>query len=141
METARTVYRRYGFVPIDTPALEYLEVLTGKGSDETDRQMNHFTDNGGRNVGMRFDLTVPLARFAANIFRSWVPIQASTTSVLFGGAKRHKQDASASLFSATSIRLAPQELSRTLKTALVIHELLCEIGIERFCIGSITGKS
>ena len=65
MEVARSVYRRYGFVPIDTPALELLEVLTGKGSDETDRQMYHFVDAGGRAVGMRFDLTVPLARFAA----------------------------------------------------------------------------
>lgn len=65
MQTARTVFRRYGFVPIDTPTLEYLEVLTGKGSDETDRQMYRFTDHGGREVGMRFDLTVPLARFAA----------------------------------------------------------------------------
>ena len=60
MEVARSVYRRYGFVPIDTPALELLEVLTGKGSDETDRQMYHFVDAGGRAVGMRFDLTVPL---------------------------------------------------------------------------------
>ncbi|MGL4943467.1 MAG: histidine--tRNA ligase [Thermoguttaceae bacterium] len=59
------VYRSYGFVPIDTPVLEYLEVLTGKGSDETDKQLYKFTDHGGREVGMRFDLTVPFARFAA----------------------------------------------------------------------------
>ena len=36
METARQVYRKYGFSPIDTPTLEYAEILTGKGSDETD---------------------------------------------------------------------------------------------------------
>ena len=65
IETAKQVYRSYGFSPIDTPTLEYLEILTGKGSDETDRQMYRFTDHGGREVGMRFDLTVPLARFAA----------------------------------------------------------------------------
>lgn len=65
METARRVYRSYGYAPIDTPALEYLEVLTGKGSDETDKQLYRFQDHGGRDVGMRFDLTVPLARFAA----------------------------------------------------------------------------
>ncbi len=45
--------------------MEYLEILSGKGSDETDRQIYRFQDNGGRDVGMRFDLTVPLARFAA----------------------------------------------------------------------------
>ena len=42
METARQVYRKYGFSPIDTPTLEYAEILTGKGSDETDRQMYRF---------------------------------------------------------------------------------------------------
>src|SRR5438094_5755256 len=63
--TAQAVYRSFGYSPIDTPALEYFEVLAGKGSDETDRQMYAFEDHGGRKVGMRFDLTVPLARFAA----------------------------------------------------------------------------
>jgi histidyl-tRNA synthetase len=65
IETAKRVYRSYGFSPIDTPALEYLEILTGKGSDETDKQLYKFKDHGGRDVGLRFDLTVPLARFAA----------------------------------------------------------------------------
>jgi histidyl-tRNA synthetase len=65
MGIARETFRSFGFAPIDTPALELLEVLSGKGSDETDRQLYRFTDNGGRDVGMRFDLTVPLARFAA----------------------------------------------------------------------------
>ncbi len=66
--TAQRVYRSYGFSPIDTPALEYLEILAGKGGEETDKQMYRFTDHGGREVGMRFDLTVPLARFAAQHF-------------------------------------------------------------------------
>ena len=57
IDTARRVYRSYGFRPIDTPALEYLEILTGKGSDETDKQLYQFEDNGGRKVGMRFDWT------------------------------------------------------------------------------------
>ena len=65
IDTARRVYRSYGFSPIDTPALEYLEILTGKGSDETDKQLYKFQDHGERWVGLRFDLTVPLARFAA----------------------------------------------------------------------------
>jgi histidyl-tRNA synthetase len=65
METARRVFRSYGYSPIDTPALEYLEILLGKGSEETDKQLYRFKDHGGRDVGMRFDLTVPFARFAA----------------------------------------------------------------------------
>ena len=63
--TAQRVYRSYGYSPIDTPALEYLEILTGKGGEETDKQLYKFQDHGGRWVGLRFDLTVPLARFVA----------------------------------------------------------------------------
>lgn len=68
IETATKVYRSYGFAPIDTPALEYLEILQGKGSEETDKQLYKFEDHGGRRVGLRFDLTVPLARFTAQHF-------------------------------------------------------------------------
>jgi histidyl-tRNA synthetase len=59
------VFRGYGFAPIDTPVLEYAEVLLGKGGGETDKQVYRFTDHGGRDVAMRFDLTVPFARFMA----------------------------------------------------------------------------
>ncbi len=62
METARRVYRSFGYAPIDTPALEYHEILAGKGGEESDRQMYQFIDHGGRHVAMRFDLTVPLTR-------------------------------------------------------------------------------
>src|SRR5919205_2884656 len=65
MDTARRVFRSFGFGPIDTPALEYLEILLGKGGAETDKQLYRFQDHGGRDVGLRFDLTVPLARFVA----------------------------------------------------------------------------
>jgi histidyl-tRNA synthetase len=57
--------RSFGFVPIDTPALEYAEILLGKGGGETEKQIYRFMDNGGRDVALRFDLTVPFARFTA----------------------------------------------------------------------------
>ena len=59
------VFHGYGFAPIDTPVLEYAEVLLGKGGGETDKQVYRFTDHGGRDVAMRYDLTVPFARFMA----------------------------------------------------------------------------
>jgi len=58
-------FESFGFVPIDTPVLEYTEVLLGKGGGETDKQVYRFLDNGNRDVSMRFDLTVPFARFVA----------------------------------------------------------------------------
>lgn len=62
--TFRTIFERHGFEPLDTPALEYLEVLTGKAG-ENEKLMYHFLDQGDREVGMRYDLTVPLARVVA----------------------------------------------------------------------------
>ena len=70
IDTVRGVYRSFGFSPIDTPALEYLDILTGKGSEETDRQIYRFQDHGGRDVGLRFDLTIPLPRFVAQHIHS-----------------------------------------------------------------------
>ncbi|MFW6075346.1 MAG: histidine--tRNA ligase [Chloroflexota bacterium] len=63
MATFREIFERHGFEPIETPVLEYLEVLTGNLDDE--KLMYHFEDQGGREVGMRYDLTVPFARFVA----------------------------------------------------------------------------
>ena len=59
-------FETYGFVPIDTPILEYTDVLLGKGGGETDKQVYRFTDHGDRDVAMRFDLTVPFARYMAS---------------------------------------------------------------------------
>ena len=65
MTRLESVFESFGFVPIDTPVLEYTEVLLGKGGGETDKQVYRFTDHGDRDVSMRFDLTVPFARFMA----------------------------------------------------------------------------
>ncbi|MDR1218022.1 MAG: histidine--tRNA ligase [Treponema sp.] len=65
IEKIEASFRSFGFAPIDTPALEYAEILLGKGGGETEKQVYRFTDNGGRDVALRFDLTVPFARFIA----------------------------------------------------------------------------
>jgi histidyl-tRNA synthetase len=64
-EKIEAVFRSFGFVPIDTPALEYAEILLGKGGGETEKQIYRFKDSGERDVALRFDLTVPFARFVA----------------------------------------------------------------------------
>src|SRR5260221_2940419 len=63
--TIRSVYERYGFTPLDTPAIERQETLTGKYGEEGEKLMYKFTDHGGRLVALRYDLTVPLARVVA----------------------------------------------------------------------------
>jgi histidyl-tRNA synthetase len=66
-EDIRRVFRLYGFAPLETPALESWEVLSAKGAggSEVLNETYNFEDRGGRRVGMRYDLTVPLARFIA----------------------------------------------------------------------------
>ena len=65
IEKLTEAFRFYGFVPIDTPVLEYSEILLRKSEGETEKQVFRFEDNGGRDVALRFDLTVPFARFIA----------------------------------------------------------------------------
>jgi len=59
------VLESFGFVPIETPTIEFAETLLGKYGEE-ERLIYQFTDRGGRKLALRFDLTVPLARFIAN---------------------------------------------------------------------------
>jgi len=55
-------FERFGYGPLQTPALEYSEILVGKYGDEGDKLLYRFMDNGERDVALRYDLTVPLAR-------------------------------------------------------------------------------
>lgn len=65
INTLKKVFESYGFEPLETPALEYEEVLLGKYGAEGDKLMYRFEDNGKRKVALRYDQTVPLARVVA----------------------------------------------------------------------------
>lgn len=65
IEKIRSVFQRFGFLPLETPTLEYADVLTGKYGNEGEKLLYRFRDQGNRNVAMRYDLTVPLARVVA----------------------------------------------------------------------------
>lgn len=58
-------FERFGFEPIETPTLEYAALLLGKYGDEADKLVYTFTDRGNREVGLRYDQTVPTARLLA----------------------------------------------------------------------------
>lgn len=66
-ETIKKNYESYGFVPLDTPVLESSEVLLAKAGGETEKQIYNFS-KGDNNLCMRFDLTVPLAKYVAENF-------------------------------------------------------------------------
>ena len=134
METARRVYRSYGFCPIDTPALELLEILTGKGSDETDRQIYRFEDAGGRQVGLRFDLTVPLARFvAAHSHELGLPFKRYHIAPVWRG-ERPQAGRFREFVQCDFDTIGTESIVADIETALVIHELLVAIDVGEFSI-------
>ena len=64
METLRESYSLYGFTALDTPVIESSEVLLAKGGGETEKQIYRFS-KGDSDLALRFDLTVPLAKYVA----------------------------------------------------------------------------
>ena len=64
MEILRTTYAQYGFAPLDTPIIEDAQILLAKGGGETEKQIYRFT-KGDSDLALRFDLTVPLAKYVA----------------------------------------------------------------------------
>jgi histidyl-tRNA synthetase len=134
LDTARRVYRSYGFAPIDTPALEYLEILTGKGSEETDKQLYRFTDHGGRDVGMRFDLTVPFARFCAqHIATLCTPFKRYHMATVWRG-ENTQRGRYREFMQCDFDTIGTTSPVADLEMVLVVHDLLRAIGIERFTI-------
>jgi histidyl-tRNA synthetase len=65
IDTIRRVYELYGFVPLSTPAIEFLDVLSGSAGTEAQQSIFRVTNPENEALGLRFDLTVPLARVIA----------------------------------------------------------------------------
>lgn len=134
MDTARRVFRSYGFSPIDTPALEYAEVLTGKGGEESDKQLFRFRDQGDRDVALRFDLTVPLARFAAlHASQLGLPFKRYHLGTVWRGENTQK-GRYREFLQCDFDTIGTLSPGADLETLLVIHDLLVSLGFERFTI-------
>src|SRR5579883_1574005 len=132
METARRVYRSYGFAPIDTPALEYTEILLGKGGEESDKLIYRFTDHGGRDVALRFDLTVPFARFAAqHIGKLGTPFKRYAMGPVWRG-ENTGQGRYREFWQCDFDTIGTTSNAADIETALVIHDLMVALGLERF---------
>ena len=134
MGIARHVFRTYGFSPIDTPAIEYLDVLTGKGGAETDKQLYQFETPGGQAVGLRFDLTVPLARFAAqHVAQLGTPFKRYHIAPVWRGENpqrgRYREFAQCDFDT-----IGSDSIYADIETTLVIHDLMRATGFEKFTI-------
>src|SRR5437016_14202090 len=132
IDRARQVYRSYGFAPIDTPALEYAEILLGKGGEESDKLLYRFRDHGDRDVALRFDLTVPFARFAAqHIGQLGTPFKRYHVGPVWRGENtqhgRYREfwQCDFDIIGATAN-------ASDIEIALVIHDLFVAVGFECF---------
>jgi histidyl-tRNA synthetase len=134
LEKARDVFRTYGYAPIDTPALEYTEILLGKGGEESDKLIYRFRDHGDRDVALRFDLTVPFARFAAMyINKLGTPFKRYHMGPVWRGENtasgRYRE-----FWQCDFDTIGTTANAADIETALVIHDLMVALGFERFSI-------
>src|SRR3954462_15711653 len=134
MDTARRVFRSYGFRPIETPAPEYLEILLGKGGDETEKQLYRFQAHGGRDVGLRFDLTVPLARFAAqHIGELGTPFKRSHIASVWRG-ENTQRGRFREFMQCDFDTIGTKSVAADADIILAVRSLLSQIGFRRFTV-------
>ena len=90
VDTIRSVYEEFGFLPLDTPTIELSEVLLAKAGGETEKQIYRFF-KGDTDLSLRFDLTVPLARYVAGHYNDLVfPFKRYQISKVFRGERPQK---------------------------------------------------
>ncbi len=90
LDTIRKVYEQFGFLPLDTPTIELSEVLLAKAGGETEKQIYRF-NKGDHDLSLRFDLTVPLARYTAQHESELVfPFKRYQMSKVFRGERPQK---------------------------------------------------
>jgi histidyl-tRNA synthetase len=134
----REVFAAFGFVPIETPHIERMEVLTGKGagSDEVLRQIFEVTNRGGTpgELALRFDLTVPLARFVAkHIDELGVPFKRYAIGSVFRG-ERPARGRFREFVQCDFDIIGTQSAIADTETAQVIHAALAAAGVPEFTI-------
>lgn len=134
LDSARRVFRSYGFTPIDTPAGEALDILLGKGGDESDKLVYRVMSAKGdkAEMGLRFDLTVPFARFAAQyINQLGTPFKRYAMGPVWRGERpghgRYREFWQCDFDTIGTTSNAPD-----IETVLVINDLFEAIGLDKF---------
>lgn len=90
LDTIRRNFEKYGFLPIDTPIIEKSEILLAKGGGETEKQIYRF-NKGDNDLSLRFDLTVPLARYVSQYISSLAfPFRRYQIGKVFRGERNQK---------------------------------------------------
>jgi histidyl-tRNA synthetase len=134
LDTARCVYRSYGYSPIDTPAAESLDVLLGKGGGENDKLV--YRVQGAKSetaeMGLRFDLTVPFARFAArHVPELGTPFKRYAMGPVWRGERpghgRYRE-----FWQCDFDTIGTTANGSDIEVALVINDLFAALGFDKF---------
>lgn len=138
LRSFREVFGRFGFLPIETPHIERMEVLTGKGagSDEVLRQIFEVTNKGGTpgELALRFDLTVPLARFIAkHVEELGVPFKRYAIGSVFRG-ERPAKGRFREFMQCDFDTLGTESPLADAEAAQIIHAALTAAGVPAFTI-------
>jgi histidyl-tRNA synthetase len=135
LRRAREVYRSYGFTPIDTPACESLDVLLGKGGDESDKlvyRVKSARGEGDAEMGLRFDLTVPFARFSAQYINDLgTPFKRYAMGPVWRG-ERPGKGRYREFWQCDFDTIGTTSNAADVETALVINDLFTAIGFDAF---------
>src|SRR5215510_8942036 len=134
LRRAREVYRSYGFTPIDTPACEALDVLLGKGGDESDKLVYRVRSARGESeeMGLRFDLTVPFARFSAQYINELgTPFKRYAMGPVWRG-ERPGKGRYREFWQCDFDTIGTTSNAADIETALVIDDLFTAIGFDKF---------
>jgi len=134
----RKTFASFGFLPIETPHIERMEVLTGKGagSDEVLRQIFDVTNKGGTpgELALRFDLTVPLARFVAkHVNDLGVPFKRYAIGSVFRG-ERPAKGRFREFVQCDFDTVGTESAVADAEIAQVIHDALATAGVPDFTI-------
>ncbi|WP_395003113.1 histidine--tRNA ligase [uncultured Helicobacter sp.] len=134
LQKVSEVFLKFGFVPIETPHLEYAEVLIKQGSEEIQKELYRFKDRGERDVALRFDLTVPLARFISQYqSQLQLPFKRFAIGNVFRG-ERAQKGRYREFTQCDFDFIGSNSLSCDAEIVQVIYASLVNLGIDEFSI-------
>ena len=134
-ETLRKTYALYGFTPLDTPLIEASEVLLAKGGGETEKQIYRFT-KGDTDLSLRFDLTVPLAKYVAlNYGQLTFPFRRFQIGKVYRG-ERAQRGRFREFYQADIDVIGDEKLDIINEAEIpsIIYKTFNTMGLKRFCI-------
>ena len=134
-EILRRTYSLYGFTPLDTPVIESSDVLLAKGGGETEKQIYRFT-KGDADLSLRFDLTVPLAKYVAmNAGQLTFPFRRYQIGKVYRG-ERAQRGRFREFYQADIDIIGDGELGiiNEAEIPAIIYKTFTELGLERFVI-------